>query len=406
MTRAIAFICNQPSLAGIRFDDFSSNPGIGGSEYVMAQTAYMLACNFSDVRVYFFSREDCSFQNVPTNFQVHRSTEFSSHRSKISTVVINAIDVKSHICDFVVDHSMDQRVLVWSHHPFDFGAKFSAEELRKKGGPNLSVEFLSIGAFQYLSNKAIFGDHYRIESVISLKKLSSREAKFNGKFLFLGGLVEAKGFHLILDAWPSIVKAFPQAELNVIGGEIYGRAERSSFECSYKNRLASLIASWPDQARRSVIFHGILGGNSKQQVMERCCIAILNPTGKSEAFPASVIECWGLGIPVIAGGDFGMKDFMRHFPDLDLLVGNTPLVKRVELLANDKQLYTIVSDRCHKLYLEKYDAHDAILRSWYLLIEHRLNYFVTNESVIKIYLRAGYFFVRFVIKLFWKRMRG
>ena len=37
-------------------------------------------------------------------------------------------------------------------------------------------------------------------------------------------------------------------------------------------------------------------------------VALLNPTGKSEAAPACPLECYCYGIPVVAGGDFGAYD--------------------------------------------------------------------------------------------------
>jgi len=57
-------------------------------------------------------------------------------------------------------------------------------------------------------------------------------------------------------------------------------------------------------------------GVDKDKVISSAHLAIQNPTGATEAFPASPLECMALGTPVIASADFGMDDAMKYFHEL------------------------------------------------------------------------------------------
>ena len=92
-----------------------------------------------------------------------------------------------------------------------------------------------------------------------------------------------------------------------------------------------------------MIFHGKMGAE-KFDVLSQAHIALQNPTGATEAFPASALECMSVGLPVIASADYGMWDSMRYFPELHI---RKPLdiVKRIEWLLTDEARYTSISQR-------------------------------------------------------------
>ena len=52
--------------------------------------------------------------------------------------------------------------------------------------------------------------------------------------------------------------------------------------------------------------------------MQRCDLAVVNPTGSGEAFCASILEWYSLGIPVISSLNYGMSDMMRYFDNLTI----------------------------------------------------------------------------------------
>ena len=68
--------------------------------------------------------------------------------------------------------------------------------------------------------------------------------------------------------------------------------------------------------RQSIKFLGLFS-KEKNLILKHSDVALLNPSGKSEAAPASPLECYCYGIPVIAGGDYGAFDNMKYFPELD-----------------------------------------------------------------------------------------
>jgi len=130
--------------------------------------------------------------------------------------------------------------------------------------------------------------------------------------------MHGKGFHMIADRWEFLKEKFHNINLKVIGSSSsYGQKPTHPLvPCSqqYGDRILKNIPC-ADIENGRVQFLGNLG-YEKIEVFHQSDVALLNPTGNTEAFPASPLECMAAGLPVIAADDYGMGDSMRFLPDL------------------------------------------------------------------------------------------
>ena len=118
----------------------------------------------------------------------------------------------------------------------------------------------------------------------------------------------------------------------------------------------------------SVKFLGLLSAEEKDKILKKSDIALLNPTGKTEAAPASPLECHCYGIPVVAGGDYGAFDNMKYFPELDLKKKN---IKEVINILKNKYDYICLKKRAYTLAIEKAQGNKQILNQWIKLFNKK-----------------------------------
>ena len=118
-----------------------------------------------------------------------------------------------------------------------------------------------------------------------------------------------KGFHLMLEAMPYILKEYPEAHLYTTGNNPLSMKFKDKIRLSYYNvYIGKLIKKY--NLKNSVSFLGTLDeiGMKKQFLNSNVfvnCSSIENS-------PNSVCEAMMLGVPVISSDVGGVKDFIRH----------------------------------------------------------------------------------------------
>ena len=132
----------------------------------------------------------------------------------------------------------------------------------------------------------------------------------------MGALVPSKGFHLIAENWNLISSSLKDIGLTpileVIGGsDLYDFEKGHKFipcDKEYGNKIYPYIKN---EINKTIFFHGTLNSN-RYKIMKECDIALFNPRGHGEAFPASILEWMALSIPVISCLDYGCADVMAY----------------------------------------------------------------------------------------------
>ena len=190
----------------------------------------------------------------------------------------------------------------------------------------------------------------------------------------MGALVPSKGFDQLAKQWIEIVKFCfykIQSRLEVIGGStLYGFEEnhpRLPTSYKYGNKLESFLQT---EINKTVFFHGTLN-EERYELMKKCDIAIVNPEGRGEAFPASILEWMSLAIPVISSAKYGCYDAMRFNNSLIIKKPEEKkeIIKFYISLKDDERNY--LKDISYTIANYYSSKQNFIINQWILLLKRK-----------------------------------
>lgn len=143
--------------------------------------------------------------------------------------------------------------------------------------------------------------------------LTDRNAE---EIVYIGSIIPAKGFHMLAEAWPEVLRRVPHARLKVIGsGKVYDRnASLGVFgiaQDDYERRFMPYLTDSDGAVLPSVQFLGLMG-TEKFEVMRSAAIGVVNPTGMTENCPGSALEFQACGVPVVSAAKGGLWDTVEN----------------------------------------------------------------------------------------------
>lgn len=359
------------SVQAQRFSILKGNPGVGGTEFTSIILALTLASAKLNWQIVLVHSQHIILDDCPLAIQQEIFSDVSAFlhalKSRPSAIVLAPalILIKANIG---LIKQVENKILCWSHHPFDVEAQILNSKIAFRG-------IVCVGTYQFHSNTNLRSTIYHIQNLFYLPELLKNETfrtlnRQRLNILFLGALTLGKGFSEIAKSWKALKQRFPGVRLHVIGSSAtYGWQPESELIPTSKKYASKILKFIPkeDIDQGEVIFYGNLG-IEKWDIMSQCDVALLNPIGKTEAFPASVLECMGCGIPVIASDDYGMSDSMRFFPEL-VIKGHQNIVDRVEWLISDPSRHKEIKQRSLDIAQQFSSQSDQIVTRWCDLLE-------------------------------------
>lgn len=338
------------------------NPGIGGTEFTSLQLALRLAAaKISQTTVWLV--EDSNQESISRMKSVNivRIPSFSEFHPKSDEVVLapawNLLRVPK-------QNLARHRIVLWSRHPHD-GYIRPATEIHSV------ATIVSVGDYAFWSNNWVRIPHVRIRNPVSPRFVSDKDRKADKQGPTVGhisSLHPSKGFHYIAKAWNEITREVPKIRLEVIGGiSMYGDADLHPLlpvERRYGDKILKYFGgSVPD----NVTFQGV--SQNVDAKTASWAAAILNPTGLTEADPASLKDCLRLGIPAVGGFDYGMVDYLRCIPEVQLKsVSNLPRV--VKNLLCRERIYDSAHSKSQKLASQILKIDATIEEAWKAVIDY------------------------------------
>ena len=389
----ILIYLEQSKILNEMISQLQVNPGVGGTTYTSARLAIELQKEFIKNNLNF---EITLFTKNPIKdkfFDLEVISEKEAFKKKwditlltgniIEYIYINKIKINS------------KRTLIWTRHPFDKNMVKVVKDLK--------LELVSVGKNQYLSNYFLIGPHNHIDNLFCAKRI--RKSAFNDEnFLsikskqdkrklligYMGALVPSKGFHLIAENWPKISSSLKKIGitpiLEVIGGsDLYEFEKGHKFipcDKEYGNKIYPYIRN---EINKTIFFHGTLN-SERYEIMKVCDIALFNPRGHGEAFPASILEWMSLSIPVISCLDYGCADVMTYNKFL--------IINNEKEIANKLLEFSMLKDK-EKMELKKLSftisnyfssKQSFIIYQWILLFTKKnklINEYLEKEIVKK-----------------------
>lgn len=351
------------------FSENTQNPGIGGTAFTSVKLAIMLARKYPELELTLVSTQPLGlevgssnlknmvFENLPDFFERYQAV-------KGQFLILCTMSIARTV-NIEILSNLANRTLIWLHHPFQL-----VPEVKKLG----CVAHVHVGEYQYYSNQAFYPASWYIQNPFMSSEGGTQkkfpEKKDAVKIIYLGALFRVKGFGHVARQWSAIKNVLPNAQLHVIGSSAtYGKQPEHQLIPCDADFAQEILCNVPleDIEAGKIVFHGNLGAE-KFEVMRSAHFAILNPTGASEAFPASPLECMACGLPVIASDDFGMSDSMRFFPEL-ILRNPSDIQARISFLMSNRYRYEEFSARSIAVAGWFNAQTDVILTRWRRLFD-------------------------------------
>ena len=398
MLTKIIFPVLGNSIENKRFSKEGLNPGVGGTQFATIILAISLAKERKDYEVYLWTEVEVKIVDSPKNLKqiLIKDAPFPNSElfnSSITIFICTDGTIKDHINS---PELIKCKIINWMHHPFVISSYFK----------NLKFSaHVSVGTYQYYSNNLWYKPHLNIPNLFNFKSFNSTPLKTYSsdqtlRIVFLGALVLGKGFHFVAKEWPKLKKKFPKIQLDVIGStETYSGDKPENKRIPTTNEYAKNILKYiseDDLKNKRVIFHGNLG-EEKYKIIGSAHLAIINPTGRTETFSYSSLECLMCATPVITSYDYGMSDFMRNFPEM-VLNKPTDMTLKIFSTINNPKLFENLQKK--SVLVAKSFSHrkSKILLRWQNLIDDLSSNKVIKNNPPAQSFKGSYFFL--IIRIF------
>ena len=365
--RKIAIFIENSSINDINLSEIDKgNPGIGGTEYLMFMLANLLthSDNGIDVTVYLEKK-----QQIPPSikYKVCSSVKEAlkdSEENGCQYIVLkhNA----KHITTDALHCKQNMKLIVWCHVFICFWElDYYASNSDIKWIVYVGREHLQLNIDHPSYRKSTYIYNF-IDLDGCIKKVRTQPiSKRKPIVTYLGSLVPFKGFHLLAEAWPQVIKEVPDAELYVIGsGKIYdshASLGKLGIACKEYEDIFIPYLTKNGKLLSSVHFLGRMGVE-KEDILLRTKVGVPNPTGITETFCLSAVEMQIMGARIVTIKAPGYLDTVKN----GILYKNTKLLaKNIVLLLNNND--SAYEESIH--YFETHFSKDKVLRQWEELLK-------------------------------------
>lgn len=413
----ILIVLEQDKILKLMHNTNDVNPGVGGTTYTALRLAYEL----------FLSNKK---KDYGINITLGISSSLKEKILGIPTVNIYKENQRLWDCAIITGGTLNnidsgtlliksKKTLAWLRHPFDW------DKIKKS--KKINAEIISVGKSQYISNFLIKGTHHHIDNLFCSKRIkyaASREVLVNKKIKndikdhkekyinigYMSSLIPSKGFHIVANEWLEIKKLCMEKKiiprLDVIGGSgLYGFEEGHEFlPCSkeYGDLIYKLIGP---EIGKTVFFHGIMKGE-RFNLMSKCDLAIVNPSGEGEAFPATILEWYSLGVPVISTLNYGCADAMRYSEEFVIHKFKEIKEKILYFIKLDSDSKGILKKKCISTAALFSANNEYILNQWIMLIlfpkfNFKINEYLPFNVIVNNFIK----FLKLNIKGFLKKIK-
>lgn len=310
----IAFYLPNKGLKNIDCRDLErGNPGIGGTEYIIQATAhYIQKLHPEDIEIIVGANEvdmlspDLHVVKINNIHDLVNLTHPDYLLLKYEPSAYKEARKAVRNCN--------AKLLIWAHN------FIPRKELTTLAHDDKVERIICVSRAQldmyrdhraFLKSSFVFNGmpvEYLKTQKSGLPKLTERPHEVT----YIGSIVDYKGFHLLAQAWPTVLAAVPDAQLNVIGsGKLYSREAKLGkygiAEESYEQQFMPFLTDEKEDVFPSVKFWGVLGVE-KNDVLKRTRVGVPNPSGISETFCITALEMQAMGCVVTTINYGGFKD--------------------------------------------------------------------------------------------------
>lgn len=281
------------------------NPGVGGTQYCMLELAHYLNNN-TCFGIYMLAQRSYKVESGVNFIQVNESENLCKLVESIGADIL----ILSQFNDKRLEEDIARikcKVIIWSHNYIyaDFCDFISTTETIKAN--------VFVGKQQYdryIDDDVVLKSTY-IHNMFHDNTPNVERENDCRTVVYMGALVEGKGFAELCSIWPSIIQEIPNARLLVLGsGGLYASNQFGRYGIAshtYENKFIKYITDESGEIIPSVEFLGVVG-DGKTDIFRKASVGVVNPTARTETFCMGVVEMAEAKLPVVTIGKNGYFD--------------------------------------------------------------------------------------------------
>lgn len=368
----IAVFIDNENIQGVDCRNLENgNPGIGGTEYCILLLTQIYKKAYPDEEIVLLATKQGMLPKVDAVELTTNPMEIGKKFKLIQAdmLLISAVYHGEPLAQAFFDMIETNRIktIFWGHN---FYLSDFCNQIAKCSYAKANVFVGRQQYDRYLDHKVIKKSTY-IYNMYPQPVYEARKENINHVVTYVGSLVPLKGFHVLAQAWKSIVAEVPDAELNVIGsGKLYGRNSKLGkygiADEAYELQFMPGVTEDDGSIMPSVHFWGLLGAE-KAEVIQKTCVGVVNPTGRTETFGISALDFESLGVPVVTIGKGGFLDTVINGQTGLLYQGTNELTECVVALLRDKEKNNQFGGE--GIHLAESFAPQKIIAQWHELFE-------------------------------------
>jgi len=194
-------------------------------------------------------------------------------------------------------------------------------------------------------------------------------AKTKNLVVYLGALVEAKGFHVLAEAWQFVIRKCPHAKLIVIGSDdLYGKSQthndqEKSVSPYLRNCINNFLTDRNGDLMKSVQFKGKMG-IEKKQILHSALVGVINPTGQTENCPGAALEIQASSTFVVGGNYYGNLDTIADDRSGKLIKNHPKALAEVLIRALQDPDYAIQAGKAGPSFISTKYQPTKVVDDW------------------------------------------
>jgi glycosyltransferase involved in cell wall biosynthesis len=364
----------EVSKVDLRYPE-KGNPGIGGSEYQTVMVANELSKRYGELMEVSLLAAEIS--RLPAACRARPAATFQEAAEQAADSCVNILVFGSESDDLLAE-----RILSLESHPTVKGIAWVHKFLSRNDWDLLErsrsiAAVVNVGREQldfYRDHPLFYKSAVIYNSVVTAAfehRISASPA--SSRVVYLGSLVQGKGFDLLAEVWPNIVAKMPDAELHVVGsGRLYGRDNTLGSwgiaDPVFEAKFIPFLLDEKGSLLPSVKFHGILGGTEKHDMLASAAVGVVNPTGETETFCTSAVEFEALRVPVVSAREWGLLDTVKHGRTGLLCRNRQELISNIVKLLENHQLRTKLGEGAYAFAKANFQVK-SVASDWKLLLD-------------------------------------
>ena len=371
----VAFYLDNSGIQGVdlRYPE-KGNPGIGGTEYMIVMIASQLGKRYSDLMEVSILAPNIG--RLPTACRVRHAASF---QEAVEQAARDSIDIfifyltkpgtvrAEHIA--ALESYPTLKGIAWAHN------SLLAEDWDLLERSKSIAAVVNVGREQldFYRDHPLFYKSTVINNCLcpSAFDHTISAPTTNNRVVYVGSLVETKGFHLLARAWRRIVAQVPHAELHVVGsGRLYGRDKKLGSwgiaAAAFEEKFMPYLLDENGSLLPSVTFHGILGAE-KREILASAAVGVANPSGDTETFCISAVEFQAHRVAVVSAREGGLLDTIQHKKTGLLCRNQEELISNVVRLLKDVRLRRKLGEAAYAFARAHFQAN-RVAPEWYRLL--------------------------------------